>query len=130
MRPEWKRISGNDISIGGEGMKLFYDEQLPSFLNKYGQPYGSQVSPFDIVTHPEKSTPQVAAPGIDYFPEPIVEPAQTATTHGFDITPEMREELINRGLPLYKQGGSIKKRGQVHVSQNPDTMLLDLMSRS
>lgn len=130
MRPEWKRISGNDISIGGEGMKLFYDEQLPSFLNKYGQPYGSQVSPFDIVTHPEKSTPQVAAPGIEYFPEPVVEPAKTATLHGFDITPEMREELINKGLPLYKQGGSIKKRGRVHVSENPDTMLLDLMSRS
>jgi hypothetical protein len=130
MRPEWKRISGNDISIGGEGMKLFYDEQLPGFLNKYGQPYGSQVSPFDIVTHPEKSTPQVAAPGIDYFPEPAVEPAKTATLHGFDITPEMREELINKGLPLYKQGGQIKKRGRVHVSENPDTMLLDLMSRS
>jgi hypothetical protein len=130
MRPEWKRISGNDISIGGEGMKLFYDEQLPSFLNKYGQPHGVQVSPFDIETHPEVVKPQVAAPGIDYFPETIVEPAKTSTLHGFDITPEMRDELINKGLPLYKQGGQIKKRGRVHVSQNPDTMLLDLMSRS
>jgi hypothetical protein len=125
-----RTLSGLDLQTGGEGMTHFYDQRLPSFLNKYGQPHGVQVSPFDIITHPEKSTAQVAAPGIGYFPEPVVEPARTAITHGFDITPEMREELISKGLPLYKRGGSIKKRGRVHVSQNPDTMLLDLMSRS
>jgi hypothetical protein len=96
---------GVDLEVGGEGMKGFYDKMLPDYLNTYGKKYGVQVEPIDIVTHPEKSTPQVSAPGIDYFPEPVVEPAQKKQVHGFQITPQMREEITGKGMPLYQQIG-------------------------
>ena len=177
---------GVDLEVGGEGMKGFYDKMLPDYLNTYGKKYGVQVTPFDIITHPEKSKPQVAAPGIGYFPEPIIEPAKTAQVHGFDITPEMREEITTKGMPLYQQigipaggaaagaealmpeeqgyaeggpvmaakggefdtdpdmsdgglriqgaafkrGGQVKNRRQVTIADNPDTMWLELMSKS
>ena len=118
----YRELSGQNLEIGGEGMKHFYDQRLPSFLNKYGQPHGVQVSPFEV----EVGSDMGRGPNDEFLGRvPLNE-----SVHGFDITPEMREELINRGLPLYKQGGQIKKRGQVHVSLNPDTMLLDLMSKS
>jgi hypothetical protein len=175
-----RALVGADLEVGGEGMKGFYDKMLPDYLNSYGKKYGVQVTPFDIVTHPETSTPQIAAPGIGHFPDPIVEPAKTAPVHGFEITPQMREEITGKGMPLYQQigipaggaaagagaldqeeqgfadggvvraaaggefdtdpdmadgglrvqGTAFKKGGRVHLSQNPDTMLLDLMSRS
>jgi hypothetical protein len=31
----WKKISGKDLTIGGEGMKGFYDKILPSAVNKF-----------------------------------------------------------------------------------------------
>ena len=33
-------IQGKDLTIGGEGMKGFYDKILPDFVNKYGKKYG------------------------------------------------------------------------------------------
>jgi hypothetical protein len=36
-------LRGTDISVGGEGMKGFYDKMLPDYLNTYGKPYGAQV---------------------------------------------------------------------------------------
>lgn len=173
---------GVDLEVGGEGMKGFYDQMIPSYLNTYGKKYGVQVSPMDIITHPEKSIPQIAAPGIGHFPEPIIEPAKTVQVHGFDITPEMREEITGKGLPLYQQigipaggaaagaealqqdeqgfavggpvgssydttpdmqdggqvlqgtafkrGGKVKNRRRVTIADNPDTMWLELMSKS
>lgn len=100
-----KRYSDLDLQVGGEGMKGFYDKILPGYLNEFGKKYGAKVGELDIETHPAKVTPQVAAPGIDYFPEPITEPAQTKKVHSFDITPEMREEITTKGLPLYQQIG-------------------------
>ena len=173
-------LEGEDLKLGGEGMKGFYDKMLPDYLNSYGKKYGAQVTPLDIVTHPEKSIPQISAPGIDYYPEPVIEPAKTATVHGFDITPEMRQDITGKGLPLYQQigipaggaaagaealegeeqgfagggavtgpmgseydtmpdmadggrtiqGSAFKKGGRVHVTDNPDIMLLDLLSRN
>ena len=169
-------LTGQDIEIGGEGMRRFYDEKLPSYLNKYGQKYGVQVSPFDIETKPSEgfqvrdTTNAESRPtrfmsatdaanwrSANNYPDTYViepQPAQTKQVHGFDITPEMRQEITGKGLPLYQQigiptggaaagmgaleqedqgfkkGGQIKKRGRVNVSQNPDTMLLDLLSRS
>ena len=37
-------IEGEDLKIGGEGMKGFYDKILPAFMNKYGKKWGVKVS--------------------------------------------------------------------------------------
>ena len=147
-------LSGEGLQVGGEGMKGFYDKILPGYLNNYGKQYGAQVGEIDIVTAPGKSTPQVAAPGIGYFPEPLVEPAQTLRAHSFDITPQMREQIQTKGQPLYSKigvpgaeataGAGAATMGSqmfdenneqsvqnpVHFTENPDAMLLELMQRN
>ena len=81
-----KKLSGIDLQIGGEGMKGFYDKMLPDYLNTYGKPYGAQV--------------QLNAHQLD-----IPKEARSVSLHTFPITPEMRESIKQKGLPLYQQVG-------------------------
>jgi hypothetical protein len=92
LRPEWKRIQSSDLSIGGEGMKGFYDKILPDYLNNFGKPYGAQV---------QSTTFDVPVPSID----PRTKMTTTYPVHNFPITPEMRESIKQKGLPLYQQVG-------------------------
>ena len=120
----YKQLSGLDLEVGGEGKKTIYDKMIPNYLNEFGKKYGTQVSPFDI-EQPSLTNPNnLTLPG--YAPQPV----PTMQLHGFDITPEMREEINTQGLPMFSKGGKVKRGGRVHVSQNPDTMLLDLISRN
>jgi hypothetical protein len=43
-----KKISGIDLEIGGEGMKGFYDEILPSFNDKYLKKFGIKTEDIDL----------------------------------------------------------------------------------
>jgi hypothetical protein len=45
-----KTISGEGLDIGGEGMKKYYDEIYPKFLDKYGKKYGASVGQTKIKT--------------------------------------------------------------------------------
>lgn len=36
-------FSGLDLKMGGKGMRGFYDDMLPRFLNKYAKPFGGKV---------------------------------------------------------------------------------------
>lgn len=144
-----KQMFGADLQVGGEGMKGFYDKILLDYLNNYGKPYGAGVGEIDLITKPEKSVPQIGAPGIGHFPEPIIEPAQTLKAHRFDITPQMREQIKTKGQPLYSKIGAEAAAGTgavglgaqqtideqpvqnpVHFTENPDAMLLELMQRN
>jgi len=143
-------LSGEGLTMGGEGMKGFYDKMIPSYLNEFGKKYNVQVSPFDIEQPSATNPNNLTLPG--YAPQPV----PTMQFHGFDITPEMREEITTQGLPMFADGGAVtasvggqydtqpdmrdggnviqgtafKKGGRVNVSKNPDTMLLDLISRN
>ena len=64
-------LKEQDLRIGGEGMKGFYDKILPSFLNKYGKKWGVKVGE---VTLPE-----------------LEESAQRMWA--IDVTPEMKESV-------------------------------------
>ena len=110
-----KTLSGVDLQVGGEGMKGFYDKILPTYLNELGKPYGVKVGQTDVITKKESRGVNIMTPD-----EPEIYPAQTMKVHSFDITPQMREAIKSKGLPLYAKGGS------VHISDNPDTMALEL----
>jgi hypothetical protein len=43
-------LKGDDLTIGGEGMKKYYDEIYPKFLDKYGKKYGASVGETKIKT--------------------------------------------------------------------------------
>lgn len=150
----YKQLGGVDLQVGGEGMKGFYDKILPDYLNTYGKQYGAGVGQIDLITKPEKSIPQIAAPGLGHFPEPTIEPAQTLKAHSFDITPQMREQIKTKGQPFYSKIGmgpeglaagtgaatigatqqpqqpEQQVQNPVHFTENPDAMRLELMQRN
>lgn len=76
-------IKGDDLSVGGEGMKKYYDEIYPGYLKKFGKKYGASVG---------KTT--VDADGVA---EPL---------HYMDITPAMRKEF-STGIHM-KNGGKVQ----------------------
>jgi len=151
-----KQLFGQDLQVGGEGMKGFYDKILPDYLNNYGKQYGAQVREIDLTYTPDaKQVQQGAADdallsglGVDV---PVV---KAPTYHAFDITPQMREEIKTKGQPLYSKigvpgaeataGAGAATMGSqmfdenneqsvqnpVHFTENPDAMLLELMQRN
>ena len=141
-----RSIKGEDITVGGEGMKGFYDKILPDYLNNYGKKYGAQV------VQSQLDTPRMINVGSG---------AQTEVgrniipIHSFDITPQMREEIRTKGQPMYGKvampvleglaaGSGAATMGSqmfdenneqsvqnpVHFTENPDAMLLELMQRN
>lgn len=151
-----RSIKGEDITVGGEGMKGFYDEKLVNYLNDFGKPYGASVrrEPFRYAPSPERVAQGEEADallgqlGVDI---PTVAPTQY---HMFDITPQLREEVKTKGLPLYSKTGmgpeglaagtgaatigsevfdtnnEQQVQNPVHFTENPDAMLLELMQRN
>ena len=119
LRPNWKRLEGSDISIGGEGMKGFYDKMLPDYLNSFGKPYGAQV---ELGGHKLPGNPSLRGEASERLglagerfdqmtPEQIeafnakLDEANATYLHHFPITPEMRESINKERLPLYQQVG-------------------------
>lgn len=92
-------LEGLDLKVGGKGMVGFYDQMLPAYLNKYGEKYGAKVGQLPI-SHGEKMIPDNAGLGIIRSGEP-----ELTQLHSFDITPQMREEVLTKGQPLYQQIG-------------------------
>jgi hypothetical protein len=78
-----------DLKIGGEGKDKLYDDMLPKHLNEIGKRYGVQLEkrtiPFGEGDRKESEV---------YF---------------MPITEEMRNDILSEGLPMFKQGGSVKK---------------------
>jgi hypothetical protein len=85
-------LKNADLNIGGEGMKGFYDKMLPDYLNTLGKKYGTQVGQFDI------DVPDANADATEVV-------MKKTPLHSFDITPQLREEVTTKGLPLYQQIG-------------------------
>jgi hypothetical protein len=81
-------LSGLDLQVGGEGMKKYYDEIYPKFLDKYGKKYGASVGETKVNTVMERADnsmiPQMGQEPVRYL----------------DITPQMKEGT-SKGQPLF-----------------------------
>ena len=44
-------FDSNDLVLGGEGMRSFYDQMLPAFMNKYGKQWGVSVETANVADH-------------------------------------------------------------------------------
>ena len=190
--PSHYELSGVDLQVGGEGMKGFYDKMLPDYLNQFGKPYGAQV---ELGGYKLKGDPSLRGEASERLglagerfdqmtPEEIeafnakLDEANAKNLHYFPITPQMREEVTQKGLPLYQQigiplgagtagtqievpqapvqpepteepayamggavydttpdmsdggqilqGDAFKRGGKVHITDNPDTMFMEL----
>jgi hypothetical protein len=77
------------LKIGGKGKDKLYDDMLPKHLNEIGKRYGVQLEKRTIpFSEGKKKESEV------YF---------------MPITEEMRNDILSEGLPMFKQGGSVKK---------------------
>ena len=74
-------LENEELNIGGEGMKGFYDNMLPAFVNKYGKKWGAKVG--------EVSLPKIGDDGL--------------TMHSVDVTPQMKEDVM-KGQPMFHKG--------------------------
>jgi hypothetical protein len=117
----WGSLSGEGLEVGGAGMIGFYDKMLPDYLNTYGKQYGAKVDlmPVDVggfkvnrdnYPLPYRLESATSPDIISRFatPEEAWAEAQrrgSLAVHNFPITPEMRESIKQKGLPLYQQVG-------------------------
>ena len=69
-------IDGDSMTVGAEGMKDFYDEMLPRFMNKYGKMWGVSVKDMEL---------------------PIGETGKEVM-HAVEVTPEMKESVMEGQL--------------------------------
>ena len=79
-------LKEQDLRIGGEGMKGFYDKMLPSFMSKYTKKWGAKVEDIEL-PNLEKSA---------------------QTMHAVNVTPEMKKSVMEGQAmfsitPEYKQ---------------------------
>lgn len=74
---EAKSLEGEELHIGNEGMKAFYDQMLPSFVKKYTKKWGAEVG-------------EVTMPNLE----------ENNTMHAVDVTDSMRESVM-QGQPKF-----------------------------
>ena len=96
-------IEGDDIKVGGEGMKGFYDKKVPNILNGIGKKYGVKT---ELNTHPIETEP---ANRLQVGEMTYGDPAKFAQVHHFPITEEMKKDVLANGLPMYRDGGIVHK---------------------
>jgi hypothetical protein len=82
-----RNLFGADLQVGGEGMKKYYDEVYPNYLDKLGKKYGAKVGETKVNTVKERAENSM-------IPTMKQEPVRY-----LDITPEMRK-AIKEGQPL------------------------------
>jgi hypothetical protein len=113
---------GLDLEFGGEGMKGFYDKILPEYVNKYGKKYGIKVGKTKLnddfrkdlnYDELEKGLQQAGYSMDDYaklnnndranlYEKVSKEVYPLANeVHYFDITPEAKKSLLEKGSPLF-----------------------------
>ena len=106
-------IKGDDLTIGGEGMKAYYDEIYPAFLAKQGKKYNAKTGETIINSGKVQSKDELAAQvygrGMTYRNLPS-EQKRKIDEMGFgkgaqsiryiDISPEMRGG-VKKGQPLF-----------------------------
>jgi hypothetical protein len=127
--PEFKSLSGLDLSVGGEGMKKYYDEIYPGYLKKFGKKYGAEVGDTKLLLPIPKMNKPTGWGGDQYMKgeisleeylklNPDIAKNYTETLHYMDITPAMRKEF-STGIPM-------KRGGKVSFAHDIDAMRLEL----
>ena len=106
--------SGDALKVGGEGMKKYYDEVYPAFLEKQGKKYGAKMGETYINTNAKAQTKdqlaeQIYGRGETYKNLPseqkrkvdvmFLDMIKEEKIRYLDITPEMRK-AIKEGQPL------------------------------
>ena len=106
-----RSLVGQELQVGGEGMKKYYDEIYPKFLDKYGKKWNARVGETKIRTHSDKQVQE----DLDLL-EQLGEDRSKFSDSGMarirylDVTPEMRSS-VSKGQPLFQALPAIPATG-------------------
>lgn len=91
-------LADQDLKIGGEGMRAFYDKMLVDKANAIGKKYGARVTqtPMDV----SKYAPLEQVPIEDTGKE-----TKSIAAHVLPITPELKRAALTKGFPMFAAGG-------------------------
>ena len=93
-----------------KGMKDFYDkimhQSANDLLKKLGAKERVRQIEFDLK---DQLPPQAFGDRPEYFDPNDIIPAHRSKQWGFDITPELRNKILNEGLPKFKEGSEVSK---------------------
>ncbi len=94
--------AGKDLVVGGEGMKGFYDQILPKFLDKYAKKWDAKVGTTQIRLASDKQD-MADSELLGELGLPKGGKAM-ADVQYIDITPKMKESVLTKGQPLFAIG--------------------------
>ncbi|MBX9607280.1 MAG: hypothetical protein K2Y51_13730 [Gammaproteobacteria bacterium] len=113
-KPTAIHLSNKDMTLGGSGMKGFYDKILPSEVGKYIKKWGGKVGQADLAgTHSYRDLVEagqrtgLSQEELDRMPveqrrAAVEQQLPRVTVHAFDITPSMRDSVMG-GQPLFSR---------------------------
>jgi len=104
-------IKGEGLNIGGEGMKKYYDEIYPKFLDKYGKKWGAKVGEtkidigdkapsYGMLSIAEFEANRLDGESMLDYIKRMKSIRKTEPIRYIDITPEMRTST-SKGQPLF-----------------------------
>lgn len=93
-----------------KGMKDFYDnimhQSANDLLKKLGAKERVRQIEFDLG---DQLPPHAFGDRPQYFDPNEIIPAHRSKQWGFDITPELKQKILNEGLPKFKEGSEVSK---------------------
>ncbi|HUY03135.1 MAG TPA: hypothetical protein VMV33_07610, partial [Rhodocyclaceae bacterium] len=116
--------AGNDLKVGGEGMKGYYDQIVPQVAKKLG----AQVETVELpMLQPGKHERGGVVYDSMYSDTTSNVPAPNSKQPGFDITPEMRKQVATTGLPLFAKKDDVLRAGlkTIDIAKTAVNNLLD-----
>jgi hypothetical protein len=113
-------IEGKDLTIGGEGMKGFYDKILPDFVNKYTKKYGMAVKKENLGLDDWRHdlSDEELAKGLEHFGTDTKKFYQMGITARSDLYKKISKELY-----------PIKSKDDVHFVELTDAAKKDIKSK-
>jgi hypothetical protein len=93
-------LQGKDLEVGGGGKNTFYDKILPDYLNKLGKKYGVKLETRMLPAFGDQQKSAVNPLG-------RISDEKAREIYYLPITEEMRNDLLGKGLPTFKEGGEV-----------------------
>lgn len=143
---DWRKLSGLDLKVGGEGMKTFYDYIVPQAVKKLTSKMDGKLEAVGLMNESEgwKITPpdqniygkwmvkssDYNSRGLTFDTEAeakaaLMEKAGALEQPGFTITPKMQEQVSGQGMPLFSRARNPQEDTQEFKDWFGDSKVVD-----